>query len=139
MPRQPTHQQRLGKGNHNTYILREQHLPTFTLNQTECTKTMVRALTAQWNPLANIFNQLATEAYNMETRIHINMHSMFSTQQLPHKTFSMQLTTLAFSESPSIPFITITGREFCCSGLPPGSSPLLGATCSTPASNLPPI
>jgi hypothetical protein len=67
-------------------------------------------------PLVNIYNQLATKAYNKETRIHTHMHSVFSSQQLPHKTFFMQLTTLTFSESPSIPFIAIMRESFAAVG-----------------------
>jgi len=33
-----------------TKLLQEQHLPTFTLNQTKCTKEMTRVLTRQWSP-----------------------------------------------------------------------------------------
>jgi hypothetical protein len=58
-------------------------------------------------PLANIYNQLATKAYNKETGIHTHMHSLFSSQQLPHKTPLNAAYNSCLGESPSIPFIAI--------------------------------
>jgi hypothetical protein len=58
-------------------------------------------------PLANIYNRLATKAYNKETRIHTHMHSLFSSQQLPHKTPFNAASNSCLGESPSIPFIAI--------------------------------